>query len=63
MKKPVVIMEELYTIPQTCEILGVDRRSLRRFTAAGAIASHVRCADGRIVYYGKDIYDCYYRVI
>jgi predicted site-specific integrase-resolvase len=62
MKKPVVDPNELYTIPETCSILGIDRRTLNRYTAAGAIKSHIRKADNRIVYFGSDITRCYYTV-
>ena len=60
MKRPNVINEELYTIPETCLALGIDRRTLRRYTSAGSIVCHIRKADNRIVYYGYDIEKCYY---
>ena len=63
MKKPNVVITEIYTIPQTCEILGIDRRTLRRYTASGTITAHIRACDKRIVYYGDDIAKCYYTVI
>lgn len=53
---------EIYTIPEACRALGIDRRTLCRYTAAGAITSHIRKADGRIVYFGADISKCYYTV-
>lgn len=62
MKKPIVEARELYTIPETCQILGIDRRTLNRYTVAGAIKSHIRKADNRIVYRGEDITSCYYTV-
>ena len=62
MHKPIVEETELYTISQTCEILGIDRRTLCRYTAAGAILCHRRIADNRIVYFGRDIVKCYYSV-
>lgn len=62
MKKPLVEKNELYTIPETCKLLGIDRRTLNRYTVSGAIVSHVRIADNRIVYYGEDILQCYYTV-
>lgn len=62
MKKPEVISDEIYNIPETCRHLGIDRRTLRRWTRAGSIACHIRQCDGRIVYYGRDILGCYYTV-
>jgi predicted site-specific integrase-resolvase len=62
MKKPDVIPDELYTVPETCKALGINRRTLRRYTNAGAIACHIRNADNRIVYLGADIFKCYYSV-
>lgn len=62
MKKPIVDEKELYTIPETCRALGIDRRTLNRYTAAGSIRSHIRKADNRIVYFGEDIIRCYYTV-
>ena len=52
----------LKAIPETCKILGIDRRTLNRYTVAGAIKSHIRKADNRIVYLGEDITSCYYTV-
>ncbi|MBQ6254715.1 MAG: helix-turn-helix domain-containing protein [Bacteroidales bacterium] len=63
MKKPEVIPDEIYTIPETCKVLGIDRRTLRRYTTAGSITCHIRKADQRIVYRGQDISDCYYSII
>ena len=62
MNKPQVEDTEIYTITETCAILGIDRRTLCRYTAAGAIRSHRRIADNRIVYFGRDIVKCYYSV-
>lgn len=63
MKKPIVEPNELYTISQASEALGIDRRTLYRYTEAGSICCHRRQSDNRIVYYGKDITSCYYSVI
>ncbi len=62
MRKPNVNPEDLLTIPECCRALGIDRRTLRRYTDAGAIVSHIRKADNRIVYYGADIIKCFYTV-
>ena len=62
MKKPEVIPDEIYTIPETCEKLGIDRRTLRRWTTAGSITCHIRHCDGRIVYTAEDITNCYYSI-
>jgi len=62
MIKPIVIPSEPYTVAETCAALGVDRRTLHRYTVAGSIKSHRRSADNRIVYWGKDILACYYSV-
>lgn len=63
MKKPNVNPNDVYTIPETCEALGVDRRTLHRWTAAGSIISHIRIADNRIVYRGEDITSCYSSIL
>lgn len=63
MKRPEVTATEIYTIPETCRLLGVDRRTLRRWTSAGSIACHIRRCDGRIVYVGADIAKCYYDLL
>ena len=63
MKRPEVIQDALYTIPEACKAMGIDRRTLRRYTQAGSIVCHIRKCDGRIVYYGRDISQCYYTVI
>lgn len=63
MKKPIVDPTELYSIPETCAILGIDRRTLRRYTKAGSITCHIRKCDGRIVYFGSDITLCYSTVV
>ena len=62
MKKPNIDLDGLYTIPEVCDVLGIDRRTLRRYTIAGSIVSHVRVSDNRIVYKGLDIHNCYYKV-
>lgn len=63
MKTPVVNHDQLYNIPETCKVLGIDRRTLRRWTQAGSIAAHIRKCDGRIVYFGKDILACHFGVL
>lgn len=62
MKKPIVEPKEIYTIPEACRVLGIDRRTLSRYTESGAIRCHRRKADNRIVYFGEDITLCYYSV-
>lgn len=63
MRKPNVVLDDIYTIPETCDLLGIDRRTLRRWTVAGSITSHIRTCDGRIVYTGADIHKCYHQII
>lgn len=63
MKRPNVILNEIYTIAETCDQLGIDRRTLRRWTVAGSITSHIRTSDGRIVYTGADIHKCFHQII
>ena len=63
MKKPQVAPDEIYTVEDTCSQLGIDRRTLRRWTAEGSIQSRIRRADKRIVYTGKDIISCYTTLI
>ena len=63
MKKPDVNPSDIYTITETCKALGVDRRTLHRWTSAGRIISHIRIADNRIVYRGEDIASCYSSII
>lgn len=60
MKRPNVIPEELYTAAEVCEILGVSRRSLSRYTSAGLLRGAFRRADRRLVFFGRDILKCYY---
>lgn len=62
MKRPIVDPTELYTVAETCSLLGITRRTLNRYTQAGAIKCQQRIADRRIVYYGEDILRCYYTV-
>lgn len=62
MKKPDVIPNEPYTVAQACEAMGINRRTLFRYTEAGAIKSHRRVADNRIVYFGRDLLNCFYTV-
>ena len=45
----------LYTIAETCAMLGIHRNTLRRYTKQNKIAAMVRVADGRILYRGRDI--------
>ena len=63
MRRPNVEPKELYTIPEASRALGIDRRTLRRYTDSGAIVCHIRKADGRIVYYGESLLKCYYTVV
>lgn len=63
MTKPNATPDELYTVPETAKLLGIDRRTLRRWTLAGSIPSHIRKCDNRIVYIGKDILKCYSTLI
>ena len=63
MTKPNATLDELYTVPETAKLLGIDRRTLRRWTLAGSIRSHIRKCDGRIVYTGADIIKCYSTII
>ena len=63
MKKPEALLDGIYTIPETCRLLGIDRRTLHRWTRAGSITPHIRRCDGRIVYLGADIAKCYSDVI
>ena len=62
MKKPAVIVDEFYSVAEASQALGVDRRTLLRWTRAGHIRCHIRRCDSRTVYSGKDILDCYYDV-
>ena len=63
MTKPKATPDELYTVPETAKLLGIDRRTLRRWTQAGSIRSHIRKCDNRIVYLGEDILNCYSNII
>lgn len=63
MQAPDVHIDQIYNIPETCKALGIDRRTLRRWTRAGCIAAHIRKCDGRIVYFGKDILACHFGVL
>ncbi|MBR1510548.1 MAG: helix-turn-helix domain-containing protein [Bacteroidales bacterium] len=60
MKKPNVNPTEPYTVPEACMAMGITRRTLYRYTEAGALKAHRRKADNRIVFWGKDLLNCYY---
>ena len=62
MKKPDANPEDIYTIPEACKLLGIDRRTLRRWTQAGIPKAHIRKCDNKIVYLGKDLLSCYYSI-
>ena len=44
-----------YTIAKTCELLGIDRRTLHRHTKKGNIKVHFRKCNNRPFYTGLDI--------
>ena len=62
MKFPEVNLNAIYTIPETCKILGIDRRTLKRWTSNGGIKAAIRKCDGRIVYSGAAIHNCYFGI-
>jgi len=45
----------VYTIGETCTLLGVHRNTLRRYTRQNKITAQVRKADGKVMYRGRDI--------
>ena len=57
---PDVNLNAIYTIPETCKILGIDRRTLKRWTNNGGIKASIRKCDGKMVYSGTAIHNCYY---
>lgn len=59
MKRPEVDLKGLYTVHEACTLLGISRRTLKRYLDYGAIEHHVRKADHRIVFYGADLLKCY----
>lgn len=45
-----------YTIGETCELLGIHRNTLRRYTRQNKIKMIVRKADGKTLYQGRELY-------
>lgn len=52
-----------YTINETCELLGIHRNVLRRYTNAGLIKCGHRAADYRKFYTGLEILRFWNRVL
>ena len=45
----------LYTIGETCTMLGIHRNTLRTYTRQNKIKARVRVVDGKTLYRGRDI--------
>ena len=45
----------MYTIAETCELLGIHRDTLRKYTFAGSIRCGFRRCNGRKFYLGSEI--------
>ena len=50
-----IIDAHLYTIGETCKILGIHRNALRRYTNSGKLAFEVRKIDEKTLYRGRDL--------
>ena len=44
-----------YSVKETCSILGMNSKTLRKYTRAGEIHSAVHAPSGRIFYTGAEI--------
>jgi predicted site-specific integrase-resolvase len=53
--EPVVAQNGRYNIKKTCEILNINRNTLRKYTLAGFIKCGYRPPCGRKFYLGKEI--------
>lgn len=53
--EPKVVLNGRYTIDETCELLGLHRNTLTRYTKRGKIRFGIRRADSRRFYLGSEI--------
>ena len=53
--EPKICMAGRYSIEETCNLLGVHRHTLRRYTEKGKIRCGVRRATSRKFYLGSEI--------
>lgn len=53
--EPQVALANRYSVTETCEILGIHRNTLSRYTINGQIKCGFRRSNGRKFYQGKDI--------
>lgn len=53
--KPDVNLSTMYNISETCEILGIHRDTLRKYTFTGSIRCGFRRCNGRKFYLGSEI--------
>lgn len=54
-ERPLVKEGGLYSVSETCRLLGCHRNTLLRWTNEGLIRVHLRKKTGRKVYCGSDI--------
>lgn len=52
-----------YTIKETCELLGMCRKTLWKYTKSRDIISEVHSPSGSVFYLGKSIKDFYNKTI
>lgn len=53
--EPLVTQTGRYSIPETCQILGIHRNTLRLYTQSGKIKCGFRRATGKKFYSGAEI--------
>jgi predicted site-specific integrase-resolvase len=53
--EPKVQLSSRYTVSETCELLGIHRNSLRKYTLEGRIKSVVRKSTAKKFYLGSEI--------
>lgn len=46
---------KVFTIGETCKLLGIHRNTLRRYTKDGKIPYATRAVDGKTIYRGRAI--------
>ena len=54
-EQPIVKLNGRYTVTETCNLLGIHRNTLRRYTRSGRIKLGVRKSTARKFYLGSDI--------
>ena len=53
--KPQIERDRLYSIQETCDLLGMCRKTLRKYTQSGDLPMQVHPATGKMRYLGAKI--------